>query len=95
MVFSLVIPRPLAMSFFVESFPVTGTPSDEDAQRRRTSMMKAFGDSTGGVLLVSPQDDNSTNLQAVPNNKNIVAEFSENLALFSGSTEREVDEQTS
>ena len=54
------------------------------------SMIKAFGEFTGGELSVWPEDDKSGSLKTLPEKKKITLDISKNLALFNGNTAHEV-----
>mmetsp|Transcript_13902 Transcript_13902/g.24097 ORF Transcript_13902/g.24097 Transcript_13902/m.24097 type:complete len:467 (+) Transcript_13902:36-1436(+) len=56
------------------------------------SMIKAFGDFTGGELSVWPEDDKSMKLRDLPSKKKVTLDISKNLAMFNGNTAHEVDD---
>ncbi|CAE7161923.1 unnamed protein product [Symbiodinium pilosum] len=54
------------------------------------SMIKAFGEFTGGELSVWPEDDKSGSLKTLPEKKKNTLDISKNLALFNGNMAHEV-----
>jgi len=58
------------------------------------SMIKAFGEFSGGVLSVFPNDDKSKELEQLPESDRAECNIKENLAMFNGNSAHEVSDFT-
>mmetsp|Transcript_23063 Transcript_23063/g.53362 ORF Transcript_23063/g.53362 Transcript_23063/m.53362 type:complete len:468 (+) Transcript_23063:51-1454(+) len=55
------------------------------------SMIKAFGEFTGGKLVFWPEDDRSSKIPELPYQKRVTLDIAKNLAMFNGNSAHEVE----